>query len=87
MAAVLTGARVGELTALTWDDVNLGTGRLNIRRSVSWGRLRGEPAKPRFYEPKTAAGKRTIDCPQSTMNLMFPSDADTPKHRSTITLG
>jgi integrase len=101
LTAVLTGARVGELTALTWDDVNLSTQRLSIRRSVSWAKLRGQTgSKPRFYEPKTTAGKRTIDlapellralkvwklaCPPSPLNLIFPTDEGTPKHRSTIT--
>ena len=54
--------RRGEVTALTWDDVNFHTGRLSIRRSVSWAKLRGQTdSKPRFYEPKTTAGKRTIE--------------------------
>ncbi len=99
--ALLTGARVGELTALTWDDVDFDTRRLRIRRSVSWARFRGQAGtKPRFYEPKTAAGKRTIElapelahalkvwklaCPPSPFNLVFPTTEGTPKHRSTIT--
>jgi len=101
LTAVLTGARVGELTALTWDDVNFATGRLSIRRSVSWAKLRDQKdSKPRFYEPKTPAGKRTIDlapelvsalkpwklaCPKGPLSLVFPTEDGTPKHRSTIT--
>jgi integrase len=101
LTTVLTGGRVGELTALTWDDMNFQTGRLSIRRSVSWAKLRGQTdSKPRFYEPKTKAGKRTIDvapelthalkvwklaCPPSPLNLLFSTEEGTPKHRSTIT--
>lgn len=101
LTAVLTGARVGELTALTWDDVDFATGRLKIRRSLSWAKLKGEKdSRPRFYEPKTKSGKRTIDlaptlvsalrpwklaCPKGPLNLVFPTDDGTPKHRSTIT--
>jgi len=81
--------------------VNFSTGRLSIRRSVSWAKLRGQTgSKPRFYEPKTKAGKRTIDlapelvsalkpwklaCPKGPLNLVFPTEDGTPKHRSTIT--
>lgn len=101
LTATLTGARVGELTGLTWGDVNLQTGRRRIRRSVSWTKLRGQTeSTPRFYEPKTTAGTRTVElapelvralkvwklaCPPSPLNLLFPSDEGTPKHRSTIT--
>jgi integrase len=101
LAAVLTGARVGELTALTWDDVDLAKGRLTIRRSVSWAKLKDQKeTKVRFYEPKTKAGRRSIDlapelvhalrawklaCPPNDLDLVFPTDQGTPKHRSTIT--
>jgi integrase len=103
LTTVLTGARVGELTALTWDDVNFQTGRLSIRRSVSWAKLREQKdSKPRFYEPKTTAGKRTIDlapelvsalkpwklaCPKGPLNLVFPNLDGSPRHRTTITYG
>jgi integrase len=62
LTAVLSGARVGELTALTWDDVDLDEGAIAIRRTVSWAKPRGTvgQAKPRFYEPKTKSSYRTI---------------------------
>ena len=34
-----TGLRIGELRALTWDDVNLATGEVTIRRNVARGQL------------------------------------------------
>ena len=105
LASVLTGARVGELTALTWDDVDLTTGTIAIRRSVSWARVRTAEksnggTKPRFYEPKTRSSRRTVPlapellsalkrwklaCPKGPLNLVFPTEEGTPKHRSTIT--
>jgi integrase len=103
LMAVLTGARVGEQTALTWPDINFATGRLSIRRSISWAKLRGQTeTKPRFYEPKTPAGKRTIDmepeliaalkrwklaCPKGPLNLVFPNLDGSPRHRTTIAYG
>jgi integrase len=62
LTAILTGARVGELTALTWGDVDLEASTIDIRRSLSWARQRGEKgeAKPRFYEPKTKHSRRTV---------------------------
>ncbi len=103
LAAVLTGARVGELTALTWNDINFRANRLHIRRSISWAKLRGQPkSEPRFYPPKTEAGTRTIKlspelahalkvsklaCPPGPKNLVFPNLDGSPRHRTTITYG
>jgi integrase len=39
MVAVLTGLRVGEQTGLTWRDVDLATGEVQVRRSVSWAKI------------------------------------------------
>ena len=99
-ASIYTGARVGELTGLTWNDIDLDAGTLRIRRSVSWARLKGEKREqPRLYEPKTDAGKRTLElgaellaalrrwklqCPPTPEGLVFPSEIGTPKHRSVI---
>ena len=50
-----TGLRRGELLALQWDDLDLGTGELRISRQVS--RVRG---KLTVSQPKTDAAVRTI---------------------------
>ena len=49
------GLRRGELLALQWDDLDLGTGKLRISRQVS--RVRG---KLTVSQPKTDAAIRTI---------------------------
>jgi integrase len=89
--AFLTGARQGELLALRWPDLELpkeGSGKMVIRRSLSWARLKGEATRPRYFPPKTKAGRRTISipsllvadlkrwklqCPQSEEELVFPT--------------
>src|SRR6202165_2312050 len=86
----LTGAREGELLALRWTDLELpkeGQGMI-IRRSLSWARLKGEATRPRYFPPKTKAGRRTIsipallvldlkrwklECPHSEEDLVFPT--------------
>jgi integrase len=89
--AYLTGAREGELLALRWTDLELpkrGTGKMAIRRSLSWARLKGEETRPRYFPPKTKAGRRTISvpallvadlkrwklqCPKSEEGIVFPT--------------
>lgn len=63
--AALTGARPGELTGLTWADIDLERRMIRIRRTVSWARERGAkgPARAGFYPPKTKAGRRDIPIP------------------------
>jgi len=64
--AYLTGARQGELLALRWIDLELpkeGSGKIVIRRSLSWARPQGEEIRPRYFPPKTIAGRRTISIP------------------------
>jgi len=65
-AAYLTGAHEGELLALRWTDLELpreGPGKMVIRRSLSWARLKGEAMRPRYFRPKTRAGRRTMSIP------------------------
>lgn len=53
-----TGARRGELLGLTWDDIDLDSGTITIRRALTpVGR------KLLIGEPKTQSGRRTISLP------------------------
>ena len=51
-----TGLRLGEATGLRWDDLELTTGRLTVRRALQ--RQRGNGLV--LVEPKTARSRRTI---------------------------
>jgi len=62
VVAVATGARLGELLALTWADVDWETPAINIRRSVQW--IGGAHV---FSTPKTRSGERTIVIPQEAV--------------------
>ncbi len=53
--ALMTGARVGEITGLTWDRIDLDAGRISISRSLQF--LDGQPI---LSEPKTRAAVRDI---------------------------
>jgi integrase len=68
LVAVHTGAREGELLALTWDDVDLDARTVTIRRTVSWAKTTAEREAglkgARFYEPKTRAGRRVLELPE-----------------------
>ncbi len=77
LTAALTGMRSGELFALRWSDVELTSadsnhrrGKLHVRRSLSWARVRTggedkrEPIRPRFYPPKREI-RQARDCDPS----------------------
>lgn len=99
LTAFVTGAREGELFALRWTDLELpkeGPGQIYIRRSLSWAHPKGEPARPRFFPPKTRAGLRVIaippdlaaalkrwklQCPPSPDELVFPRRDGQPMYR------
>ena len=92
--AFITGMRQGELLALRWSDIDLAGARIAVRRSVTWARPdRDEPSRPRFYEPKTRSGLRSISipaalvsvlrrwqlqCPPSALGLAFPAEDGQP---------
>jgi integrase len=101
LTASLTGMRHDELLALRWSDIDLQAGKIFVRRSLSWARLKDEsgPVRPRFYEPKTRSGIRTLpvpsellsalrvwklQCPKGELDLVFPGPTGAPTHRSNV---
>lgn len=56
LTALGTGARQGELLALTWSDLNLETGTLSIRRTLEVG-------SRQLAETKTDRSRRTLHLP------------------------
>lgn len=98
--AALTGARHDELLALMWSDIDFDVGNVTIRRSLSWAKAnKDDKTEPRFFPPKTKAGRRTIDlppellhalkvwklqCPPGELDLVFPTPEGKPAHRSNV---
>jgi integrase len=60
--AATTGARRGELCGLAWRSVDLDAARLTITRTFV-----NVAGKPRFSEPKTDSGRRTITLDPATV--------------------
>ena len=50
---------------LRWSDVQFDDARVFVRRSLSWSRGLEEEGRvrPKFYEPKTRSGYRTLPLP------------------------
>lgn len=63
--ALVTGARIGEVMGLTWDGVDLETGRVRITRNLQY--LSGVPT---LVEPKTRAAVREIVLPPFALRMM-----------------
>lgn len=64
--AVATGARQGELLALTWDNVDLSAGYASVTSTLS----RGEEGKLRPGPTKTKASKRTLFLDPGSLRLL-----------------
>ncbi len=61
--ALTTGARVGELLALSWRDVDLEGARLSIRGTA----VTGFDGTREISDPKTARGRRVVPLPPMTV--------------------
>ena len=57
--ALMTGLRRGELLALRWDDIDLGSRQLHVCRAMQ--RVNG---KLQVVEPKTSSSRRTVVLPR-----------------------
>lgn len=64
-----TGARWGEVTALTWGDIDLDSTTPSVRISRAW--KKGESA-PYLGTTKTRRGRRTVTLPASVVELLRP---------------
>lgn len=56
---LLTGVRVGELSALKWSDIDFDKGLIHIQRSLTCAHVEGN-MKCRFVGPKSESGNRMI---------------------------
>jgi integrase len=81
LTAALSGMRYDELLALPWSDIDLQAGKIFVRCSLSWARLKGEtvPARPRFYESKTRSGIRTLPAPPELLSALRVWKLECPK--------
>src|SRR5262245_27056459 len=81
--AIYTGGRISELLALRWQDVKLDRGAIEIRRSVSTARVKGETAqeKHRWFDPKTRNGIREIPIPLQLVTALKEWKEKGPKSR------
>lgn len=64
----MTGLRIGEATALLWDDLNFDTGILSISKSLIYIYKKQDDYK--FGETKTKASNRKIVLDKVTLNLL-----------------
>lgn len=63
MIMIYSGLRKGELTALTWDDINLSERTITVNKSFDF-------KTGRIKTPKTAAGTRTVYIPQKLADYL-----------------
>ena len=66
LIAFHTGARRGEILALSWDCVDLDSATIKISRSFSLNDASG----PIFKEPKTKAGRRIVEIGQTLVKAL-----------------
>lgn len=101
LMAAWTGARWGELIALTRDRLDLSSGAMRIDRQYVYLRAEGDlPARIVLQSPKTEAGRRTVHVPPHLLptlaahllehvppgcDLVFPNSHGQPLHRGSFT--
>ncbi len=61
LLAITTGMRQGELLGLKWEDVDLRTGVLQVRRTIFNGQVGA---------PKTSKGRRSIKLTQAAIEVL-----------------
>lgn len=66
MLAVSSGARLGELLGLTWDDIDFDKNEININKAYQYVPGTGRHEK----DPKTTKSRRVVAIPQTIMQLI-----------------
>lgn len=82
--ALDTGARPSELLALAWEHIDLEAGELRICRTLPrWTKAQG----PRFEEPKTERGRRTVSLSPGAVRALRAHRAGQAGERIKLRLG
>jgi integrase len=79
LTAICTGARLGELLALTWADIAADLGAIRINKSAQ--RIDGEWV---VLEPKTASGNRVVPVPQAVIEAVREVASALAKHTERV---
>lgn len=72
--ALATGLRQGEVLGLRWSDLDWDTGILQIQRQLqrvpNQGTDGGHPSSLQFNQPKTAAGRRSVNLSAADLDIL-----------------
>ena len=71
--AIMTGMRLSELLGLSWEDVDIESCRIHVRKVVQDGS---------FFSPKTEKSRRTIDFPELLLAVLAQHKAQQAKSRA-----
>lgn len=81
LLAVQTGARLGELLALRWSDVDFERGRASIQRSLDYYTVSEGPS---FTTPKTQRSRRSIALSDDTLRVLREHKTAQAEHRLSV---
>jgi integrase len=81
--ALGSGARLGEVLALRWQDIDLASGVLRIERAIEHTKRGGLV----FKEPKSKRSRRTVTLPASTITVMRGHWKTQQEHRLALGRG
>lgn len=75
--STLTGLRIGEVTGLQWQDVDLKKKEIHVRHTLAWITGKGYF----LQEPKSENSRRTIPLPDKAVSLLRARKIAQGKHR------
>lgn len=75
--STLTGLRIGEITGLQWQDVDLKKKEIHVRHTLAWITGKGYF----LQEPKSENSRRTIPLPDKAVSLLRARKITQGKHR------